>query len=109
MLGLDSVAYIAACHIICDVFAHSGPPKCSLQIPVHLGAAGVDGISGLMCFSQYLLPPISLVWYTYSVFKPLHSLGILVKRFGLATRNSFLDFSNFRVLSLRSFNILHQG
>src|SRR4051812_8315060 len=100
MFGLDSVAYVAAGNIIGNILWHPVPPKYGLHILIHLGASRVNGVCRLVCFSQYLLPQVVLVWYTDPVFEPQYILLVCAEMFRLSLTELPLDSADLFILGL---------
>jgi hypothetical protein len=55
MLGFDSLTSVAKGNILGNVSLHTVPPINSLEIMVHLILSGVNGISGLVRLTKYLI------------------------------------------------------
>lgn len=79
MLGFNSLTNITLCYILSDFTLHAWPPVHFLEILIHLSAAGVNGVQGLVGFLEYQLLELSLVWYTNTLIELDDSLFIFQK------------------------------
>jgi hypothetical protein len=55
VLGLDSLTNVAKDNILDNISLHTVSPISGLEIMVHLIPSGMNGISRLMCFTNYLI------------------------------------------------------
>jgi hypothetical protein len=79
MLGLDSLTGVAKGNIFCNISLHSVPPVGCLEILVPLIPSWMNGISGLVSLSKYLILQFLDVRHTNSSFVPQHTLVIFHK------------------------------
>jgi hypothetical protein len=89
MFSLDSLTSVAKSNVLGHVSLHSIPPISGLEIMVHLIPSWMNGISGLMCFTKYLILQLLDVRHTNPSFVPQHSFLIFRK----ARRLLFLDIA----------------
>jgi hypothetical protein len=89
MLNLDFLTGVARGNIFSNISLHSLPPIGYLEVLVHLIPSWMNGISGLMSLSKYLILQFLDVRHTNPSLVPRHSLVIL-RRSG---RLLFLDIA----------------
>jgi hypothetical protein len=87
MLGLGSLIHVAKGNILGNISLHSIPPISCLVIMVHLFPSWVNGITGLVSFSKYLILHFLDVRHTNPSFVPQYTLIIFQK----SRRLLFLD------------------
>jgi hypothetical protein len=76
MLDLDSLTCVAKSNILGNISLNSVPPIVCLEIMVHLIPSEMNGISGLMSLSEYLILQFFDVRHTNLSFVPQHSLVV---------------------------------
>jgi hypothetical protein len=76
MLDFDSLTSVAKSNILGDIPLHTIPPICGLEIMVHLIPSWVNGISGLMRLTKYLVIQLLDLRHTDPSFVPQQSLLI---------------------------------
>jgi hypothetical protein len=79
MLGLDSLTGVAQGNILGNISLHPIPPIGCLEIMVHLIPSWMNGISGLMSLSKYLIIKLLDVRHSDSSFVPQNTLAIFYK------------------------------
>jgi hypothetical protein len=92
MLGFDSIACVASGDMLGDVFLHVLPPEVLPQVSVHLSAARVYAIFGIVRLSQDFISQDFIVRHADSAFAPAGPLFVLVK---LRRRTPFHDPTEF--------------
>jgi hypothetical protein len=55
MLGFDLLTSVTKGNILGNISLHTVPPISGIEIMVHLIPSGMNGISGLMSLTQYLI------------------------------------------------------
>jgi hypothetical protein len=79
MLGFDSLTSVTNGNILSHVSFHTVPPISGLEIMVYLIPSWVNGISGLVSLSKYLILQFLDVRHTNPSFVPQHSFIIFLK------------------------------
>jgi hypothetical protein len=64
MFSLDSLTSVTKSYVLGNVPLHSIPPISGLEIVVHLISSWMNGISGLMHFTKYLILQLLEVRHT---------------------------------------------
>jgi hypothetical protein len=99
MLGLDSLTCVAKSNILSNISLNSVPSIGCLEIMVHLIPSKVNGISGLVSLSKYLILQFLGVRHTNPSFVPQHYLVTFFINPGdfpsLISHFIFLIFSSF--------------
>jgi hypothetical protein len=106
MLGFDSLTSVTKDNILGNVSLHTVPPISDLEIMVHFIPSGMNGISGLVSLTKYLMFQLLDVRHINSPLLPQHTFIILWE-----TRQFFfLDVAvyllNLLILQLASLNLL---
>jgi hypothetical protein len=70
MFGLDSLIGVTKSNILSNITLHSIPPIGYLESMVHLIPSWVNGISGFVSLSNYLILQLLDVGYTDPSFVP---------------------------------------
>jgi hypothetical protein len=73
MFSLDSQTSVAKSNILGSISLHSIPPRSGLEIMVHLIPSWMNGISRIMCFTNYLILQLLDVRHKNPSFVPQHS------------------------------------
>jgi hypothetical protein len=76
MLDFDLLISVAKCNILDNVSLHTVPPISDLEIMVYLIPSWMNGISGLMSLTKYLILQLLDVRHTDPSFVAQHSLLI---------------------------------
>jgi hypothetical protein len=76
MLSFDSLTSVAMGNILDNVSLHTIPPISGFEIMVHLISSWMNGISGLMCLSKYLILQHHDARHIDPSFVPQHSFII---------------------------------
>jgi hypothetical protein len=79
MLSLDSLIGLANGNILGDISLFSVPPISCFEIIVHPIPSYMNGISGLMSLSKYLILQLLDIRHTNPSFVPQHTLVIFHK------------------------------
>jgi hypothetical protein len=79
MLNFDSLTSVAKSNILGNVSLHIIPPISGLEIMVHLIPSWMNGISGLVSLTKYLILQLFDVRHTDPSFLPEHSFLIFRK------------------------------
>jgi hypothetical protein len=79
MLGFDSLTSVTESNILGNVSLQTIPPISGLEIMVHLIPSWMNGISGLMRLTMYLILQLFDVRHTDPSFVPQHSSFIFLK------------------------------
>jgi hypothetical protein len=77
MLNFDSLTSVTKGNILSNVSFHIVPLISGLEIMVHLIPFRVNGISRLMCFTEYLILQFLDVRHTNPSLVPQHTFIIL--------------------------------
>jgi hypothetical protein len=77
MLDFNSLTSVTKSNIFDNISLHTIPPISSLEIMVHLIPSWMNGISGLVSLTKYLILQLLDVRHTDPSFVPQHSLIIL--------------------------------
>jgi hypothetical protein len=77
MLDFDLLTSVANGNILGNVSLHIVPPISGIKIMVHLIPSGMNGISRLICFTNYLILSFLNVRYTNPPLVPQHTFLIL--------------------------------
>jgi hypothetical protein len=79
MLGLDSLTGVTEGNILGNISLHSVPPIGCLEIMEHLIPSWMNGISGHVGLSKYLILHFLDIRHTNHSFVPQHTLVIFCK------------------------------
>jgi hypothetical protein len=77
MLDFDSPTSVTKGNILGNVSLHTVPPISGLEIMVHLIPSGMNGISGLMSLTKYLILQLLDVRHANPPLVPQHTFIIL--------------------------------
>jgi hypothetical protein len=77
MLGFDSLTSVTNGNILSNVYLHTVPPISGLEIMVHLIPSRLNGISGLVTLTKYLILQLFGIRHTNLPFVPQHTFIIL--------------------------------
>jgi hypothetical protein len=77
MLGFDSPTSVTKGNILGNVSLHTVPPISGLEIMVHLIPSEMDGISGLMSLTKYLILQLLDIRHANPPLVPQHTFIIL--------------------------------
>jgi hypothetical protein len=106
ILGFDSLTSVAKSNILRNVSLHTVSPISGLEIMVHLIPSGMNGISGLVSLTKYLILQLVDVRHANPPLVPQHTFIIL----GETKRFFFLDVAlylfNLLIFRLTFLNIL---
>jgi hypothetical protein len=106
MLGLDSMIGVAKSNILGNIYLYSVPPIGCHEIVVHLIPSWVNGISGLVCLSKFLILQFLDIRHTDHSFVPQHTLIIFHKSRQHLFLNLGLYLPDLLVFQLTFLNIL---
>jgi hypothetical protein len=95
-------------NILGNISIHAMPPISCLDIMVHLIPSGVNGISGFMSLSKYLILQLLDVRHTDPSFVPQYSLVIFCKSRRLLFLDVALYLLEILVSQLTFLNLLKQ-
>jgi hypothetical protein len=77
MLSSDSLTSVAKGNILGNISLHTVPPISDFEIMVHLIPFGMDGISGLVSLTKYLILQLLDIRHTNPPLVPQHTFIIL--------------------------------
>jgi hypothetical protein len=77
MLSFDSLTSVAKGNILGNVSVHTVPPISDLEIMVHIIPSEMNGISGLVSLTKYLILQLLDVRHTNPPLVPQHTFIIL--------------------------------
>jgi hypothetical protein len=77
MLSFDSLTSVTKGNILGNVSLHTIPPISGIEIMVHLIPYGMNGISGLVSLTQYLILQLLDVRHINPPLVPQHTFIIL--------------------------------
>jgi hypothetical protein len=77
MLGFDSLASVTKGNILGNVSLHTVPPISDLEIMIHLIPYGMNGISGLVSLTKYLILQLLDVRHTNLPLVPQYTFIII--------------------------------
>ena len=77
MFSFDSLAYVTLSDGSGYLSLHAMPLESLLQVLIHLGSSGVDGIRGFMSFLQDQILELNLAGYANVIPNPHNPLLIL--------------------------------
>jgi hypothetical protein len=77
MLDFDSPTSVTKGNILGNVSLHTVPPISGLEIMVHLIPSEMDGISGLMSLTKYLILQLLDIRHANPPLVPQHTFIIL--------------------------------
>jgi hypothetical protein len=106
LLDLDSLTGVVKDNILDNISLHFIPPIGCFEIMVHLIPSWVNGISGLVSLSIYLILQLLNVRHTNPFLVPQHSLVIFHKFERLLFLDIALSLLNLLVFQLTFLNIL---
>jgi hypothetical protein len=106
MLDFDSLISVPKSNILGNVPLRTIPPISGLEIMVHLIPSCMNGISGLMSITKYLILQLLDVRHTNPSFVPQHTLIIFQKSRWLLFLDIMINLLDFLIFQLTFLNIL---